>query len=506
MTKITTKARELMSKRKLQYSMVIMVGLAIFAFSYNAMARGAPDSFADLAERLLPSVVNISTLQTIEQSEEQGGTNQFPEGSPFRDFFERFNRQNPNQQQPQEERPPREARSLGSGFIISDDGYIVTNDHVIKDADEITVTLIDGEKYTATLVGADPASDIALIKIDASEDLAFVGFGNSDTVRVGEWVMAIGNPFGLGASVTAGIVSARHRNINAGQYDDFIQTDASINRGNSGGPMFDMSGDVIGVNTMIFSPNGGNIGIGFSIPSRDVTRVVAQLKEYGETKRSRIGVTIRGVDDDFVAAMGLSSADGAIVITVVPDGPADKAGIIINDIILYFDGEKIEESRELPRVVSNTNIGKEVPMRVLRNGEVIVLNIVTEELMQGPTEGNETEEEEEPPTNSNEEELLDLSLTSLNDQNREQFSIGEEIEGVLISNLSPYSDGARRGMRPGDVIVQVNQVDVSTISALKDIVTMAREAGRSAVLFRIFRRGQYTLIALPLVEGEEKNN
>ncbi|MGY8985690.1 MAG: Do family serine endopeptidase [Sphingomonadales bacterium] len=503
MTKIISKTRELRGIKTIQYSIMTMVVMAMLVFSYDTMAKGAPDSFADLAEKLLPSVVNISTIQTIEQNGGQGAE-QFPEGSPFRDFFERFNRQNPNGNNQRQEQPPREARSLGSGFFISADGFIVTNDHVIDKADEITVTLVSGETYEAKLIGTDPASDIALIKIEVEEDLIFVDFGDSDKIRVGDWVMAIGNPFGLGGSVTAGIVSARHRNINAGQYDDFIQTDASINKGNSGGPMFDMDGAVIGVNTMIFSPTGGNIGIGFSIPSRDVSRVVGQLKEHGETKRSRIGVTIRGIDEETAESLGIENTEGAIVNDVVPGGPADKAGVIPYDIILSFDGEKIEESRELPRVVSNTTIGKKVAMRVLRNGQVIVLNIVTEELVAANTNGTTAVEEEgDKSPNPQSEEILGLSLTSLNKERREEFLIGEEIEGVFISNLSPQSEGARRGMRPGDVIVQVNQVDVSKISAIKDIIVMAREAGRSAALFRIYRRGQYTLIALPLEEDEK---
>jgi serine protease Do len=504
MMKIIAKTREIAGVTTIQYSIATMAMIVILAFSYNAMARGAPDSFADLAAKLLPAVVNISTSQTIEQDEQTQGAEQFPEGSPFRDFFERFNRQDPNGSNQRSPQPPREARSLGSGFIISADGYIVTNDHVIKDADEILVTLVGGKSYDAKLIGTDTASDIALIKIDVDRDLIFVEFGNSDKIRVGDWVMAIGNPFGLGGTVTAGIVSARHRNINAGQYDDFIQTDASINKGNSGGPMFDMDGRVIGVNTMIFSPTGGNIGIGFSIPSHDVTRVVDQLREYGKAKRSRIGVTIRGVDDEMAEALGLGSTDGAIVTDVVPNGPADKAKVLPNDIVLYFGGEKIEESRELPRVVSNTAIGEEVPMRVLRNGKVITLNVITEELMSVAVDGTASaEEQKEEIPNTMNEEILGLNLTSITDARRKEFQIGEEIEGVLISNLSPQSEGAKRGMRPGDVIVQVNQVDVSTLEALKDIIAMAREAGRSAVLFRINRRGQYTLIALPLEDDKK---
>lgn len=471
--------------------------LAIFMFlTGSAWARPAPENFADLAEKLLPSVVNISTVQAVSEDEKRNVPN-LPPGSPFQDFFDEFF----DNQEKRGDRPIRPAVSLGSGFIISQDGYIVTNNHVVGEAEKITVSLADGEEYEAELVGRDAMLDVALLKIDAGDDLPALEFGNSDAVRVGEWVMAIGNPFGLGGSVTAGIVSALHRDINAGNYDYFIQTDASINRGNSGGPMFNLDGEVIGINTMIFSPNGGNIGIGFAIPSSQAERSIAQLKEYGRTKRGWIGVSIRMVSDDIAASLGLESDEGAFVENVVPGGPAEKAGIKVTDIILTFDGEPIEEMRELPRVVANTAVGKSVKVRLLRNGEALVVKLTTEELKEEPTLVASADPDEQNGQVST-DEVMGMRLGELTAATRERYEIPADLDGVVVANLSRSSEAAQKGFRPGDVIVQVDQADVHDSAQVIAGIDKVRDSKRRAVLFRIYRGGGYFHFAVPLEDSE----
>jgi len=367
-----------------------IVGLAVFTvIAVPEINAATPESFADLAEENLDAVVNVSTTQLIDANENRSRED-VPPG--FRDFFDDFFEDNPDAEEDEEDPLPQQrALSLGSGFIISPDGYVVTNNHVISDADEISVRTTDGEEYDAVVVGRDPLSDVALLKIEADHDLPFVEFGDSDSIRVGEWVMTIGSPFGLGGTVTVGIVSARNRNINSGPYDDFIQTDASINRGNSGGPMFDMEGKVIGVNTMIFSPTGTNIGIGFAIPSNQVKQVVGQLKEFGKTRRGWMGVTIQTVTDEVAESLGLDNTEGAIISSVVPGGPSDEAGLEPGDIIIVFNRVKVPSSEELPTIVANTTIGVDVEVRVLRNGEEITFTLTTGEL-----ENNVDEEEVSP--------------------------------------------------------------------------------------------------------------
>ena len=342
------------------------LGLSLsFAAPLPSAARGAPESFADLAEQISPAVVNITTSAMVASSAEDGPM--VPEGSPFEEFFKDFQERNGA---PQE---PRRSEALGSGFVISGDGYIVTNNHVIEGADEISIEFFSGEKLDAKLVGTDPKTDIALLKVQSDKPLPFVQFGNSDLMRVGDWVMAMGNPLGQGFSVSAGIVSARGRELQ-GTYDDFIQTDAAINRGNSGGPLFNMDGQVIGVNTAILSPNGGSIGIGFSMASNVVSKVVDQLKEFGTTRRGWLGVKIQDVTADVGEAMGLDVAAGALV-TDVPDGPAKDAGMQAGDVITSFDGKEIGSARDLTRIVADSTVGAEVPVVVLRDGKSTDLTV-----------------------------------------------------------------------------------------------------------------------------------
>ncbi len=471
--------------------------LAILMFAAgNAWARPAPENFADLAERLLPSVVNISTVQAVSEDEKRQVPN-LPPGSPFQEFFDEFF----DNQKRRNDRPVRPAVSLGSGFIISEDGYIVTNNHVVGEAEKITVSLADGEEFEAELVGRDALLDVALLKIDAGRPLPALEFGNSDAVRVGEWVMAIGNPFGLGGSVTAGIVSALHRDINAGRYDYFIQTDASINRGNSGGPMFNLDGEVIGINTMIFSPNGGNIGIGFAIPSSQAERSIKQLKEFGRTKRGWIGVTIRTVTDDIAASLGLESDQGAFIENVVPDGPAEKAGIQVADIILTFNGEAIEKMQELPRVVAGTTIGKTVKVRLLRNGKALVVKLTTAELKEETTLVASTDPDVQPGSLAT-DEVMGMRLGELTAATRERYEIPADLEGVIVANLSRSSEAALKGFRPGDVIVQVDQSDVHDPAQVIAGIDKVRESERRAVLFRVYRGGGYVHFAVPLEDAE----
>lgn len=480
-------------------SILAIVGLAVFTFTaVPTLSAATPESFADLAEENLDAVVNVSTTQIIDVDEQQNREN-VPPG--FRDFFEDFFEENPEAEEDEDPLPQQRALSLGSGFIISPDGYVVTNNHVISEADEISVRLTDGEDYDAVVVGRDPLSDVALLKIEADHDLPFVEFGDSDAIRVGEWVMTIGNPFGLGGTVTVGIVSARNRDIGNGNYDDFIQTDASINRGNSGGPMFDMEGNVIGVNTMIFSPTGTNIGIGFAIPSNQVSRVVSQLKEFGKTRRGWMGVTIQDITEDVAESLGLDSTNGAIISSVVPDGPSDEAGIEPGDIILKFNGENVEDSRSLPTIVAETPIGIDVEVLILRDGEEETFTLTTGEL-EAPDDTEEvTEPEEEAPRAPEGDQFLGMLLKPLDQSDREQLEIPEEIEGVLIETLSRRSEAAARGIRPGDVIVQVNLGDVGTVRDVEEAVTAARRLGRSTVLFRIYREGAYFHVPLPI--GDE---
>ncbi len=444
-----------------------------------AAARSAPESFADLAERLLPSVVNIQTTQTVQARPDRQGPDapQFPPGSPFEEFFrEFFDRQQRQGQQGQPQRP-RRAQSLGSGFIIeytNGEGYVVTNNHVIDGADEVSVVLTDNTTLRAEVVGRDPRTDLALIRVKTDKRLTPVRFGNSDTARIGDWVVAIGNPFGLGGTVTAGIVSARGRDIRIGPYDDFIQTDAAINRGNSGGPLFNMAGEVVGINTAIFSPTGGSIGIGFSIPSNIATNVVAQLREFGRTRRGWLGVRIQQVTDEIAESVGLTGgARGALVAGVNEGGPADRARLQNGDIVLRFDGTEIREMRTLPRVTATVG---ELPEE-------------TQQAAATPGPQDRGGRPVEVPG-------LGLRVSSITAELRERFSLSAEARGVVVVEVAPNSPAAERGIRPGDVVVEVQQEAVATPAELQERIDRARQAGRRNVLMLI--EGQQGLRWVPL--------
>ena len=483
-----------------RFVLVFVAVAALSASGAPAYSRAAPESFADLAAKLLPAVVNVSTSQVLKKSDDEGAGPQvprFPPGSPFEEFFKDFfDRQ-------QREAPQRRVTSLGSGFIIDPTGYIVTNNHVIADADEITVTLHDDTKLSARLVGRDTKTDLALLKVDPVKPLPSVPFGDSAKSRVGDWVLAIGNPFGLGGTVTAGIVSARQRDINSGPYDDFIQTDASINRGNSGGPMFNLQGEVIGINTAIFSPSGGSVGIGFAIPSNLARPIVEQLRKYGKARRGWLGVRIQSVTDEIAQSLSLKEATGALVASVTKGGPAEKYKIHVGDVILRFDGKKVEEMRRLPRIVAETPIGKDVTVDVWRNGKLIHL----------PVQLGEFPEDEQKvakapvakPNGAKHEEVAELGvrLAPMSDELRARFKLGEEVEGVVITDVAPGGAAAEKQIMPGSVIRKIgpDQQPVTTPDQVRRKIAEARKANLKSILVLIQSGRTQRFVALNIGKG-----
>jgi len=468
----------------------------------QASTRSNPGSFADLAEKLLPAVVNISTSQAAPQRQpgQRPELPQFPPGSPFEDFFRDF-----FDRQQQQDQPQRKATSLGSGFVIDAvNGYVVTNNHVVQDADEITVILQDDTNIKAELVGRDNKTDLALLKIKTSHPLVAVPFGDSDVMRVGDWVLAIGNPFGLGGSVTAGIISARQRNIDAGPYDDFLQTDASINRGNSGGPMFNLNGEVIGINTAIFSPSGGSVGIGFAIPSNLAKQVVAQLKEYGKTRRGWLGVRIQAVTPEIAESLGLPAHKGALVASVTPEGPAAKSGIQAGDVVTKFDGKEINEMRRLPRVVAETAIEKAVPVEVWRKGKTQTIQVKVGELEAAEEQGllaAGPEDKQAPKDKAPAQkptETLGMKLTAITPELRQQYEIKPEMKGVVITDVTGNSTAAEKGLKAGDVIIEVGQEEVRKPEDVTAKVQKAKEQSRKSILLLVDRKGDLRFVAIPL--------
>ncbi len=488
----------------------------------------APGSFADLAERLLPAVVNISTTQMVaaegrrpgqppaapgERPQGRRGPQgqgpgqgpempQFPPGSPFEEFFrEFFDRQ--GRGGGQDTPSPRRAQSLGSGFIIDAAGFIVTNNHVIAEADEIKVTLHDNTQLTAKVLGRDTKTDLALLKVEPTKPLTAVKFGDSDKARVGDWVVAIGNPFGLGGSVTVGIVSARARDINAGPYDDFLQTDASINRGNSGGPMFNLQGEVVGINTAIYSPTGGSVGIGFAVPSTLARNVIDQLRQYGKTRRGWLGVNIQTVTDDIAESLGLDKPKGALVARVTEKGPADAAKIQPGDIVIRFDGREVGEMRRLPRMVAETSVDKTVDVVVWRQRKEVPLKVKLGELPEDDQLAAAPRDNPAAPPGRQQSapatvDALGMALTQITPELRERYEIPEKTKGVLITKVTEGSTASERDLRPGDVIVEVAQEEVTSPSQLVKKVTDARAAGRKSVLVMVERRGEQRFVGLPV--------
>ena len=453
------------------------------------LARPAPDSFAGLAQRLLPTVVNIATEQTLQNVGPQAALPNLPPGSPLEDLFKDFLDKNRN--------VPRHVTSLGSGFIIDPGGLIVTNNHVIDGADQITVTLNDGTSLPAKLIGRDEKTDLALLKVKSKTPLPYAKFGNSDKARIGDWVMAIGNPFGLGSTVTAGIVSARNRDINAGPYDDFIQTDAPINRGNSGGPLFDMDGDIVGINSAIFSPSGGSVGIGFAIPSNMAKEVIDQLRKYGEARRGWLGVRIQNVTPDIAEGLGLPSATGALVAEVTPGGPAAKGGLKNGDLITGFDGHAVPDSRTLPRIVADTPVGKAVTVAIVRDHKKQTVRVVLGRLKETTT-ALPKKPAPKPQLSKAKPSRLGLSLAALDAGLRNKYHLDKDVHGVVVTDVDPDSAASAKNFRPGDVIVEVQNQPVHTPEDVMKHVDADEKAGKKVELMLVNRAGNLTFVAVRL--------
>jgi serine protease Do len=476
----------------------LVLALALLLPAGAVLAKAGPDGFAELAAKLLPAVVNISTTQTI-KSDKPGRPGpevpQFPPGSPFEEFFKDFLDRNKGKPDAQ----PRRATSLGSGFVIDSTGLVVTNNHVIADADEITVTLQDDTSFKAEVVGRDTKVDLALLRVKPTKPLVAVKFGDSDGTKVGDWVLAIGNPFGLGGTVTAGILSARAREINAGPYDDFLQTDASINRGNSGGPMFNMNGEVIGINTAIYSPSGGSIGIGFAIPSNLARPVVEQIKDFGRVRRGWLGVNIQSVTDEIAESLGLDKPKGALIASVRDGGPAQVAGIQPGDVVLTFDGKDVTDMRRLPRIVAETPMEKSVKVTVWRKRKEHTFDVkvgeLKEEEQQAAVAPGKQQTPGEPPGTV---KTLGLSLTNLTPELRERYSLAEDSAGVVVVEVAPDSAASEKGMRAGDVIVEVAQEEVKNSAQITAKIDEAKKAGRKSVLLLVDRQGDLRFVALKL--------
>jgi serine protease Do len=471
-----------------------LVSLGLGAAPAAAQQRG-PQSVAPVAEKLIDAVVNISTSQ-IAKGPEGVPLPQVPKGSPFEDFFEDFFNKKGGRVPPSE----RKVSSLGSGFVIDGtEGLVVTNNHVIEGADEIIVNFHDGSKLKVDkVVGRDTKTDLALLKVTPKKPLTAVGFGSSANLRVGDWVMAIGNPFGLGGSVTVGIISAKQRDINAGPYDDFLQTDAAINKGNSGGPLFNMDGEVVGVNTAIISPTGGSIGIGFAVPADTVTAVISQLKEFGQVKRGWLGVKIQSISEDIGESLGVPENTGALVAGVTPDSPAAKAGIEPGDVILKFDGKDVTTMRGLPKLVAQAQIGKSVEVEVLRQGQKKTLAVSVGMLDDEESKAEPASEggKEQPPQPST--SVLGLVLAPLSDEARSRYGFDAKLNGVLVTEIDPSSQAATKNIRPGDVITEAQQEPVREIKDVEAAVEKVKKSGGKSVLLLVEdAKGDTRFVAIP---------
>ncbi|AZO00384.1 DegQ family serine endoprotease [Mesorhizobium sp. M9A.F.Ca.ET.002.03.1.2] len=481
--------------------------LLIAAFTVPSLvsptaAADGPESVADLAQGLLGAVVNISTSQRVKGTEGPGAVPmpQLPEGSPFQDFFDDFFKNRPGDQG----NPSQKVQSLGSGFVVdAEEGIVVTNNHVIADADDIEVNFSDGVTLKATLVGTDTKTDVAVLKVDPKgHKLTAVKFGDSSKMRVGDWVMAIGNPFGLGGTVTVGIVSARNRDINSGPYDDFIQTDAAINRGNSGGPLFNSDGEVIGINTAIISPSGGSIGIGFSIPSQLALGVVDQLRQFGETRRGWLGVRIQPVTDDIAESLGMATAKGALVAGIIKGGPVDNGTILAGDVIIKFDGRDVNEMRDLPRVVAESTVGKAVDVVIVRKGVEQTVKVTLgrledgEKLASGENGNADQDNGDEAPAVST-ASVLGMTVGELNDETRTKFGIAAEVSGVVITEVAKDSAAAERGIQAGEVITEIAQESVATPKDVMDRIGALKEQGRkNALLMLASKTGELRFVTI----------
>ncbi len=475
-----------------QFARASRFGLAIFAaatiawplMTVPAAARG-PEAIADVAEQVIDAVVNISTKQTVDIS--KGAVPNLQPGSPFEEFFEEFfkNRRGQGGGPGGNAPTPRRVNSLGSGFIIDPSGLVVTNNNVIADADEVNVILNDGTTLKAELIGTDKKTDLALLKVKSDKPLKFVKFGDSDKLRLGEWVIAIGNPFSLGGTVTAGIVSARNRDIHSGPYDAYIQTDAAINRGNSGGPLFNLNGEVIGVNTAIYSPTGGSIGIGFAVPSKTVVAVIDQLRNFKEVRRGWLGVRIQQVTDEIADSLNVKPARGALIAGIDDKGPAKPAGIEPGDVVVKFDGTDLKEMRDLPRIVAETTVGKDVEVVIIRKGKEEIKTVKLGRLNEGEQQAALTPKKDQPEEKSTLKKALGLDLANLTAELRKKHSIKDKVKGVLITGVDADSPAAEKHLQPGMVIAEVQQQPVSTAADLQKRIDQLKKDGKKAVVLLV---------------------
>jgi serine protease Do len=449
----------------------------------EALARPAPESFSHVVVKLTPAVVNISTNQGLDEGASDGVTIDTP----------------PRGRAPSEEtsQVPGAGASQGSGFIIDAEGYIVTNQHVIAGAEAIVATLQNGTQLIAKLVGVDEKTDLALLKVTAGKPLPFVTFGDSDKALVGDWVVVIGNPYGLGGSVSVGIVSARNRELHMGAYDDFIQTDAAINTGNSGGPLFDMNGNVVGVNSALLSPSGGSVGIGFAISSNLAKSVVAQLRKYGETRRGWIGVRVQTVSPEIAESLGLASVKGALIASITRGGPADRAGLKIGDVVVKFAAQEIVDMRALPRLIADAETGRVAQAEIMRKGKPMIVQVAIERLDGGGKQAKLTKAAL-PKLEPAKSVGLGMSLAHLTPELRSRFGVPSSIEGIMVLSVEPGSTAADNEVRTGDVVVEVSQTPVRSLDEVKARLDAAAKAKKRVVLFGLSRRGDLSFKALKL--------
>lgn len=489
-----------MSTKKLLIIASLMASCAASADPATPATAAAPSapvnaynfSFNPVISKALPAVVYISTSQTAKSNPLEDFRNEIPEGHQY-DLFREFLEREFGDREPRH----RKASSLGSGFIFDPEGYIVTNYHVIADATEIRVTLSDNSEKSvpAKLIGQDAKTDLAVLKIETKQPLPYLKFADSDQARVGDWVIAIGNPFGIGVTSTAGIISAKSRLI-AGMYDEFIQIDASINKGNSGGPSINLDGDVIGVNSVIISPSGGNVGIGLAIPSNLTQKIIQELKTKGSIERSWLGVKIQPINEEVAKSLNLSDIKGALVSEVVKGGPADKAGIKIADIITKFDGKVVDSSQRLPRIVGETAPGKKVVIELLRDGKLITINAVVEKPEDDKAPANDNSKEKEPA--ASEKMLLGMKLENLTSASRQKHKLAKDISGVLVNKVNRSSHAADVGIRAGDVISHLNRQKIASVSEFEKALQEIKKTGASHVLMYVYRNGSGGFITIPL--------
>ena len=487
--------------RRLAASCFAVMTIVATAMPLPALARSAPESFADLAEEVTGAVVNISASTTVEARNRT--LPQLPPGTPFEDLFEEFfnRRGQGNNNNNNEDNAPRTRRSnsLGSGFVIDPSGIVVTNNHVIGDANDISVIFSDGTRLKAEIIGKDSKVDLAVLKVKSDKPLKSVKFGDADSIRPGDWVMAIGNPFGLGGSVTAGIVSARGRNIESGPYDNYIQTDASINKGNSGGPLFNMNGEVIGINTAILSPTGGSVGIGFAVPASTAVPIIDQLRQFGETRRGWLGVRIQNVDDATAEALNLGSARGALIAGIDEKGPAKPAGLEVGDVIVRFDGKEVKDSRDLPRIVASTPVGKAADVTLVRKGQEMTKQVTLGRLEDGEKQASLQQPSTETPTVTKQAQAFGLNLSGITDELRRRYSLKDDLKGVVVTRVDPNSPASDKRIQAGEVIVEVNQEPVAApADVTKKIEGLKGQGRKSALLLVANPQGEVRFVALSI--------